>query len=74
MDGAFSFGVNKMLLSFADTTPHSKLFYTSYKPGFAAGHTLNYKGKDLYFLKRNGKMVNVSHDIFYMRVFLGAVI
>jgi len=63
-----------MLPSFADTVSYTKLFYTSCKPGFAAAHTLNFEtGEDSYFLKRNGKMKSVSHDVFYLRVFFREV-
>ena len=58
---------------FNDNVPYTKLLYTSYKPAYGAAHTLNVTGKDKYFLKRNGKMCSVSHDVFYLRVFLREV-
>jgi hypothetical protein len=58
-----------MLPQFNDTTPYTKLYYHNrVSLGYGAAHTLS--EKDTYFLKRDGKMQSVSHDVFYLRVFL----
>jgi hypothetical protein len=58
--------------SFNDNAPYTKILFN--RIGIGAAHTLYFDGKhDRYFLKRNGKMSRVSHDVFYIRVFLREV-